>query len=111
MGGNAERALERAARLADGWFASGTPDIEMAVRLNDRMRALLADNGRDDGFRCYFRVADSDPEVLERYRSAGIDDVLVWATQLWPATGSYEAKLDALLAAADRIGLSTGAPA
>ena len=111
MGGNTEKALEKAARLGDGWFASGTPDIDVAVRLNDRMRALLADNGRDEGFRCYFRVADSDPEVLERYRSAGIDDVLVWATQLWPATGSYEAKLDALLAAADRIGLSTGAPA
>jgi probable F420-dependent oxidoreductase len=37
LGGNSDRALARAARLADAWFASGTPSLEEAVGLRDRL--------------------------------------------------------------------------
>ena len=40
LGGNSERALRRAATAGDGWFSSGTPSIEDAVRLRDRVIEL-----------------------------------------------------------------------
>ncbi len=40
LGGNTERALRRAAQLGDGWFSSGTPSFDDAVRLRDRVLEL-----------------------------------------------------------------------
>ena len=46
LGGNTEPALRRAARIADGWFSSGNPTFDEAVRLRDRLAELCAEEGR-----------------------------------------------------------------
>ena len=89
MGGNTPAALRRAAALGDGWFSSGTPSIDVAVGLFAAIRRLRSDLGLAGApYRCYFRVPGHDPELLARYAEAGIEDIVVWADQLWPATGS-----------------------
>ena len=40
LGGNTERAMRRAAAMADGWFSSGTPTFDEALVLRDRLEAL-----------------------------------------------------------------------
>lgn len=46
MGGSAEDALKRIARIADGWFAQHPPD-ENGRATFERFRGYLRDNGRD----------------------------------------------------------------
>jgi probable F420-dependent oxidoreductase len=100
LGGNGERALRRAAVRADGWFSSGTPSFDDACRLRDRIHAIRAEHGLTREFRCYFRVEGFDPRVVERYRREGIDDLVFWADQFWPAKGDKRA---ALFGAADAL--------
>lgn len=105
LGGNTPAALRRAATVGDGWFSSGTPDFDRAVELVATLRALRADLGLTTPYRCYVRVPSSDPELLADYAAAGIDDVVVWADQLWPATGALASKRRAFAGAAAAIGL------
>jgi probable F420-dependent oxidoreductase len=85
LGGNTEPALRRAARIADGWFSSGNPTFEEAVRLRDRLSVLAADAGRT--LPVYVRMGGRDPVQLARYAEHGFEDVIVWANQLWPEEG------------------------
>jgi probable F420-dependent oxidoreductase len=105
MGGNTPKALRRAVELGDGWFSSGTPDFDDAVRLFNEIRGLRSEVGLDGEYRCYFRVASGDPALREQYGAEGIDDVVVWADQLWPAKGSVEEKREAFFAAAAELQL------
>jgi hypothetical protein len=43
--------------------------------------------------------------LVERYRVEGIDDVVVWADQLWPNDGDLDSKRAALSTAARTLGL------
>jgi alkanesulfonate monooxygenase SsuD/methylene tetrahydromethanopterin reductase-like flavin-dependent oxidoreductase (luciferase family) len=104
MGGNTERALRRAANLGDGWFSSGTPGLEDAARLRDRVLALRTEIGQPP-FPVYVRVPTADPAVLDRYEAEGFDRVVVWADQLWPAEGSAADKREAFMAASATLGL------
>ena len=104
LGGNTERALRRAAALGDGWFSSGTPTLEDARRLRDRVLVLRADNDQP-AFPVYVRVATTDADVLARYDAEGFEHVLVWADQLWPADGDLDDKHHALVTAARGLGL------
>lgn len=81
MGGNGPQALERAARLGDGWFASGTPTLEEAAQLQAAIRGLRTD--QDVPFPCYFRIADSEADTVAKYQNAGIENVIVWADKVW----------------------------
>jgi probable F420-dependent oxidoreductase len=103
LGGNTTKSLRRAARLGDGWFSSGTPDLSDAVDYVEELRAARAELGDPSPFRCYVRVPAADPELFTRYRDAGIDDLVVWADQLWPASGTPEEKRQAFAAAASEI--------
>ena len=86
LGGNTERALRRAATVGDGWFSSGTPSFDDAVRLRDRVVELHARPPAERGeFPIFVRVAGTDPAELARYEAAGFEHVLVWADQLWPS--------------------------
>ncbi|HEY1278137.1 MAG TPA: TIGR03619 family F420-dependent LLM class oxidoreductase [Acidimicrobiales bacterium] len=105
LGGNTERALRRAALEADGWFASGTPAFEDAVRWRDRLVQLRNDNGRGGEFPVWVRVPKPDPDDIARYGQAGLDRVLVWADQVWPATGDLAAKRAGLADAAALLGI------
>jgi probable F420-dependent oxidoreductase len=105
FGGNTELALRRAARTADGWFASGTPQFDDAVRLRDRISELRRESGRAEPFRCWMRVAGCSADVVARYRAAGFEDVLVWADQVWPEKATLPEKREALAEAAASLGL------
>jgi probable F420-dependent oxidoreductase len=96
LGGNSDRALRRAARLGDAWFASGTPSFEEAVRLQDRLDELA---GRP--IPAYVRMAKPDPGLAERYRAAGFAEVIVWADQVW--TGDTPGERRAALARAAAV--------
>ena len=106
LGGNTERALRRAARLADGWFSSGTPPFEESVRLRDELRRLRAETARaDQPFDLVVRLAGAEPATVRRYEEAGFDEVLIWTDQVWPVDQPLEAKRAALFSAATALGL------
>jgi probable F420-dependent oxidoreductase len=83
LGGNTDRALRRAATMGDGWFSSGTPTFDDARRMRDRLQILREQHDRTHPFRCYFRVERCDPALVERYRADGIEDIALWADQIW----------------------------
>ena len=62
LGGNTDRALRRAARLADGWFSSGNPTFDEAVRLRARLGELSDEVGRERPLPIYVRMAGRDPD-------------------------------------------------
>lgn len=84
MGGWAEPALRRVARLADGWHAGGPPQL-LAERY-ELLRRFAAEAGRDPGaialtVRTESFLWSSGPEValdvLRRYREMGVQHVLL----------------------------------
>jgi probable F420-dependent oxidoreductase len=104
-GGNTELALKRAARTADGWFASGTPLFDDAVRLRDCLFEWRDTYGRTEPFRCWMRVPRGDRDIVARYQAAGFEDILVWADQVWPPEGTLEEKRHAIATAAQTLSL------
>jgi probable F420-dependent oxidoreductase len=113
MGGNTDVALRRAARLGDGWFASGTPDYDDACRLRDSVLTFRDGAGEDartagSDFLIYTRAAQADPALLDRYDRAGFERVLVWADQVWPAAASLEEKRANLARVASDLGVRPG---
>ena len=105
MGGNSEPALDRAVRLGDGWFASGTPTFEAAVQLKADIARRHAESPRGaDPFRVIFRLPDTSPRTVERYAEAGFEEVLVWADQVWEADAPVDERPERLTEAARRLG-------
>ncbi|WP_082606108.1 TIGR03619 family F420-dependent LLM class oxidoreductase [Nocardioides sp. Root190] len=101
IGGNSDAALRRAARSGDGWFSSGTPDFEEAVRLRDRLQGLREELGKTaEPFETVVRIEGADPQDVRRYGAAGFDHVVIWADQVWPADGSLDEKRTRLTQAA-----------
>jgi alkanesulfonate monooxygenase SsuD/methylene tetrahydromethanopterin reductase-like flavin-dependent oxidoreductase (luciferase family) len=84
LGGNSDKALSRAARVADAWFSSGTPSFEQAVRLRDRLEHFRIRCGRSDPVPAYFRVGGDDLDVVQRYLSEGMDKLIFWVQNLSP---------------------------
>jgi probable F420-dependent oxidoreductase len=106
LGGNSEVALERAAKLGDAWFSSGTPAIDEAVALAATVRDRHRTFGRVGDLRCYVRIASAEPDLVAEYRNAGLDDVVVWADQVWQGE-DLEARRESLRQCATRLGLVT----
>ncbi len=79
LGGNSQPALRRAARFADGWFASGNPAFEDAVALKRRLEEL-----RSGPMPCYVRAGAFDPDVVVAYAAAGFDSLIFWAQDVMP---------------------------
>jgi probable F420-dependent oxidoreductase len=103
LGGNTERALRRAARLADGWFSSGNPSFDEAVRLRARLGELSDEVGRDRPLAVFVRMAGRDPDALARYAEHDFEHVTVWANQLWPEEGDLASKREQFLHAAETL--------
>ncbi len=85
LGGNTDKALRRSVRLGDGWMSSGTPTLTEAIDLRARIDAQIAAQERDQPFRTWFRMPGADSGELRRWADAGFDDVLIWASNVWPA--------------------------
>ena len=92
LGGNTDRALRRAARLADGWFSSGNPTFDEAVRLRARLSELCDEVERDRPLPIFVRMAGRNRDDLVRYADHGFEHVTVWANQLWPDEGDLASK-------------------
>jgi probable F420-dependent oxidoreductase len=105
LGGNSKIALERAAALADAWFSSGTPALDEAVALVAALRDLHRSFGRAGDLRCYVRIARDDPELVAAYHDAGLDDIVIWADQVWRGD-DLEAKRESLRKCAARLGVA-----
>ncbi len=105
FGGNTERALRRAATMGDGWFSSGTPKFDDAMRYRDRLFELRDEHGKIGEFPTYIRVGGTDPDVIDRYAKEGVEDVTVWADQVWPPAADLDGKRAAIEQAAADFGL------
>lgn len=103
LGGNTERALRRAARVGDGWFSSGNPSLEEAVRLRTRLEQLADEAGRPDPLPLYMRMSGRGRAAVERYGELGFEHVTVWANELWPRDGEPSEKRERFLAAAAEL--------
>jgi probable F420-dependent oxidoreductase len=77
LGGNSDRALRRAAAVADGWFASGTPTLEEAIRLRDQLERFRVEEGRPEPLEHFIRVP-FDPDTIASYEDAGFRNMLFW---------------------------------
>jgi probable F420-dependent oxidoreductase len=99
FGGNTDRALQRAARLGDGWFVSGGPVPEEMLRLRRQLLALRAADGREGPFRCHLRLLEPDPAQLDRFAADGVEDIVIWGRSVWPK-GPLSKKKEVLAQAA-----------
>jgi probable F420-dependent oxidoreductase len=110
LGGNTDRALRRAARLADGWFSSGTPSLEESLRLRDELQRLRteadAEIGGERPFELTFRMSGCDPGVARRYEDEGFERVLVWTDHVWPADQPLAVKRDQMFERAAALGVT-----
>lgn len=103
LGGNSDNALRRAARLGDGWFSSGTPSFDDAVRLRTKLHQLREDAGGERPFELIFRMEGCDPDVARRYEDAGFENVVIWTDQVWPEDRSLAGKREAMFQAAEHL--------
>jgi alkanesulfonate monooxygenase SsuD/methylene tetrahydromethanopterin reductase-like flavin-dependent oxidoreductase (luciferase family) len=112
-GGKSPAALRRAAR-SDGWLGMVYPHAEiraLLARLAQERSRYLDGGGADFGFR-KFVLSDEMPEpaACRRLEDLGIDGLV---TRVWknadPAYATLEAKLDAMQAFAEKLGLRKNA--
>jgi probable F420-dependent oxidoreductase len=105
IGGHAEPALRRAARLGDGWMHAGG-DAAVLARTLARLRELRAEQGRErDPFEVHVIALDAyTPEGVRRLEDQGVTDVIVGFRNAYEKdTMALQQKIDALRAYADRV--------
>ncbi len=105
VGGHAEPALRRAARLADGWMHAGG-DRESLVRALGRLRDLRREYGRErEPFEVHVIALDAyTPDGVRRLEDLGVTDVIVGFRNSYQRdTQTLQHKLDALRAYADGV--------
>lgn len=109
VGGNSMPALRRAARLGDGWFSPGVPSMADALRLRDQIQLLRHEYGKTGDFKIYVRLADTDTELVDRYRAEGIEDLVIWSDRLCDRHVPWDKRLAHLLEVMERFGLDASA--
>ncbi len=105
VGGHAEAALRRAARLGDGWMHAGG-DRESLVRSLARLRELRREYGREhERFEIHAIALDAyTPDGIRRLEDLGVSDVIVGFRNSYERdTQTLQQKLDALRAYADGV--------
>jgi probable F420-dependent oxidoreductase len=105
VGGHADPALRRAARLADGWMHAGGERGELA-RLLARLDALRREAGRErEPFEVHVISLDGyTPDGVRRLEDLGVSDVIVgFRNSYAPDTQTLEQKLDALRRFAEQV--------
>jgi probable F420-dependent oxidoreductase len=78
VGGHAEPALRRAARVGDGWMHAGGDPAELS-KLIERLNVLRAEYGRErDPFQIHVISLDAyTPDGVRRLEDLGVTDVIV----------------------------------
>lgn len=85
LGGSSRPAFVRAALRGDGWLSSGAAGVDDVLRGREVIEAVRAAHGRAHlAFQTFGRLAAAEPHLVDRYRSEGVDDVVVWADHVWP---------------------------
>jgi probable F420-dependent oxidoreductase len=110
VGGSSPAALRRAARRGDGWLSSGAAGVDEVLRSRDVIDAERTARGRAHlPFRCFGRLPGLEPHLVDRYRSEGVDDVVVWADHVWPREPqlSWAQKVEHLTARAADLGVTS----
>ena len=105
IGGHAEPALRRAARLGDGWMHAGG-DADTLTRLLARLRALRREYGRErEPFEVHAISMDAyTPSGVRRLEDQGVTDVIVGFRNVYAKdTQTLQEKLDALRGYAERV--------
>jgi len=103
IGGHADPALRRAARLADGWMHAGG-DAEALDRMLQRLRALRREYGRErEPFEVHVISLDAYTlDGIRRLEDKGVTDAIVGFRNAYePDTMSLQQKIDALRRYAD----------
>ena len=87
IGGNSPAALQRAARLGDGWLPLGAPDEQMRATL-ETLRTAIREAGRDPAsFGIEARVSAADGPTAEQW---------VEQTQQWKEFGATHISLNTM---------------
>lgn len=107
IGGHAEPALKRAARLGDGWSAAGG-DAEQIGKLVARVHELRKEYGRDHlPFAIHAGSSDAyTADGVKKLQDAGVDEVTVAFRNVYaaePDTKSVEEKIAEMKAYSERV--------
>jgi probable F420-dependent oxidoreductase len=105
VGGHAEPALRRAARLGDGWMHAGG-DADALGHAIERLAALRREFGRDrEPFEVHAIAIDAYTlDGVRRLEDQGVTDAIVGFRNAYEAdTTTLSQKVDALRSYADRI--------
>jgi len=105
IGGHAEPALRRAARLGDGWMHAGGDAAELD-RLLARLAVLRREAGRErEPFEIHVISLDAyTPDGVRRLEDRGVTDAIVGFRNAYENdTQTLEHKLDALRSFAERV--------
>jgi probable F420-dependent oxidoreductase len=79
LGGAGPTAMREAASWADAWFVVPPPDDPTLERSVPRFKALVEECGRDpESVGVAVSSAPADPQVLDRYRSLGVERAALW---------------------------------
>ena len=78
LGGEGSHTLRRVVEFCDGWFPRGRAGVDMILKQTEDLRALAAQAGRDPkSISISVFGGKTDPSILDRYRGAGIDRVVL----------------------------------
>lgn len=105
VGGHAEPALRRAARLGDGWMHAGG-DADTLRSLLGRLTELRREAGRErEPFEVHVISLDAyTPDGVRRLEDLGVSDVIVGFRNTYaPDTQTLQEKIDALRRFGDQV--------
>jgi probable F420-dependent oxidoreductase len=105
VGGHADAALRRAARLGDGWMHAGG-DLETLKRLLARLGELRRETGRERApFEVHVIALEAySVDGVRRLEDLGVTDVIVGFRNMYqPDTMALQQKIDALRGFADNV--------
>jgi len=107
IGGHADAALKRAARLCDGWMHAGSEGEQLPAMI-DRLQTLRREYGREsEPFEIHVISMDGySPDGCRRLEELGVTDVIIGlrnAYQMEQDTETLQQKLDAMNWFADAV--------